>query len=58
MNAYDEGYWLGRAHAKPDSNLDPRVTMAHHARMGTLDEFMRGFNVGFDEVNNATSVDR
>ncbi len=47
---YDEGYSLGRAHAQPNSNLDPRYTMAEHARQGTLDEFMRGFNEGYASV--------
>jgi hypothetical protein len=49
---YDEGYNLGRAHASPGSNLDPRHTMAEHAKAGTLDEFMRGFDRGYASVTD------
>lgn len=51
-SVYDEGHALGRVHARPDTNIDPRLTMAVHAREGTLDEFMRGFNDGYASVTN------
>lgn len=48
MTPYQEGYHLGKAHARPDSRLDPRHDMAHHARKGSLDEFMKGFDDGYE----------
>jgi hypothetical protein len=45
---YDEGFSLGRIHADGRFNLDPRYTMAEHSRRGTLEEFMRGFNDGYE----------
>jgi hypothetical protein len=45
---YDEGFDLGKAHAQPDSDLDPRWSMAYHAKQGTLAEFMRGFDDGYE----------
>jgi hypothetical protein len=47
MSAYDEGYSIGRIHADGSFNIDPRHSMAEHARQGTLDEFMRGFDAGY-----------
>lgn len=50
MSYYDDGYLLGKAHARPDSNLDPRHTLAYVAREGgkaALAEFMRGFDDGY-----------
>lgn len=48
MSPYTEGYHLGRAHAQPDSDLDPRWSMADHAKSGTLAEFRRGFDDGYE----------
>lgn len=58
MSYYDDGYALGKAHARPNSNLDPRNSMAYVVREGgsaALDEFMRGFDAGYEagEAENA-----
>lgn len=54
---YEEGEQLGRAHAHPDSDLDPRWSMADHAKAGTLTEFKAGFDAGYEaaraEAKNA-----
>jgi hypothetical protein len=47
---YADGFLLGKAHARPNSNLDPRYTLAAVSREGgkdALDEFMRGFDNGY-----------
>jgi hypothetical protein len=50
MSPYDEGYYLGRAHAQPGTDLDPRWSFADHAKAGTFDEFKRGFDAGYESI--------